>query len=235
MPESNGGRNAGLVNPDERIASDESTRKVFGMVRAFMTDPSLLDSLNGQQYLVVRPAGKVASFYETEQESLLSVLPGSVSFPNTGHVTLRGFYEPERVDALRELLVRWASEQPAIRLQVEGVDGFPPPFQVLIARLQRTPSLIEAYASLTAALDATDFYRIGELTLDEWVFHLSLVYASTLSEPDWEKAHEVSRRELDPAPAEVCATVEFVWYENGIERSERLMLGGVAAEEATGR
>lgn len=200
-----------------------------------MTDPSLLDSLNGQQYLVVRPAGRVASFYETEQESLIRVLPDSVSFPNTGHVTLRGFYEPERVDALRELLVRWASEQPAIRLQVDGVDGFPPPFQVLIARLQRTPTLVEAYASLTAALDATDFYRIGELPLDEWVFHLSLVYASTLSEPDWAEAHEDSRRELDPAPTEVCSTVEFVWYENGIERSEQLLLGGTSVDEAIGR
>ncbi len=204
------------------------------MVRAFMTDASLLDSLNGQQYLVVRPAGSVASFYETEQGALLRVLPDSVTHPNTGHVTLRGFYEPERVDALRDLLARWASEQPAIRLQVEGVDGFPPPFQVLIARLQRTPSLVEAYASLTAVLDATDFCRIGELPLDEWVFHLSLVYASTLSEPDWASAHEDTRRELQPAPAEVSSAVEFVWYENGIEHSEQLLLGGTAAEDAVG-
>jgi len=205
------------------------------MVRPFMTDPSLLDSLDGQQYLVVRPAADVASFYETEQEALLRALPGSVTHPNTGHVTLRGFYEPDRVHALRDLLARWASEQPAIQLRVEGVDGFPPPFQVLIARLQRTPSLVEAYASLTAVLDATDFYRIGELPLDEWIFHLSLVYGSTLCEPDWAEAHEGSQRELDPAPAEVSFAVEFVWYENGIERSEQLLLGGTAAEDVTGR
>lgn len=161
------------------------------------------------------------------------MLPGSVTHPNTGHVTLRGFCEPERVDSLRDLLVRWASEQPAIRLHVEGVDGFPPPFQVLIARLRRTQSLVEAYAGLTAVLNATDFYRIGELPLDEWVFHLSLVYASTLSEPDWAEAHEESRRELDPAPAEVSSTVEFVWYNNGIEHSEQLLLGGTAVEDAT--
>ncbi len=63
------------------------------MVRAFMTDASLLDSLNGQQYLVVRPAGSVASFYETEQGALLRVLPDSVTHPNTGHVTLRPLTE----------------------------------------------------------------------------------------------------------------------------------------------
>lgn len=194
------------------------------MVQAFMTDASLLESLSGQQYLVVRPAGDVASFYETEQAALLRALPGSVTHPNTGHVTLRGFHEPERVDALREVLAHWASEQPGIRLRVEGVDGFPPPFQVLIARLQRTPSLVDAYSTLTAVLDATDFCRIGELPLDEWVFHLSLAYASTLSGPDWAEAHVNSRRELDPAPAEVSHAVEFVWYENGAERSEQLLL-----------
>ena len=195
------------------------------MVRAFMTDAALLHSLDGQQYLVVRPRGSVASFYEAEQEKLLGSLRSSVSHPNTGHVTLRGFYEPERVDLLRAALVRWASEQPAIHLEIDGVDGFPPPFQVLIARLKRTWSLLNAYATLTAALDATDFCRIGELPLDEWIFHLSLVYAKTLSPSDWERVNEASRRAIDVAPAEVCPRVEFVWYEKGVEHAEELRLG----------
>jgi len=187
-----------------------------------MTDPSLLESLNGQQYLVVRPVGDVASFYAAEQQALLRVLPDSVMHPHTGHVTLRGFAEPDRVDALRDVLTRWAADQPPLHLEVEGVDGFPPPFQILIARLRRSPSLVEAYANLTAVLDTTDFWRIGELPLDDWVFHLSLAYASNLSEVDWTRAHQNSRRDLQTVPAETATAVEFVWYRDGVEYSERL-------------
>lgn len=194
------------------------------MTQPFMTGPTLLDSLNGQQYLVLRPTGDVAMFYAAEQAQLRDSLPESISYPHTGHVTLRGFYEPERVHELRDLLAKWAGESPLIELTLDGVDGFPPPFQILIARLARTPSLIEAYSSLTSLLDATDFHRIGELPLDDWIFHLSLIYAGTLEEAEWTAAHESTKRSA--AAAEVCGSAEFVWYEDGMEHSEVLTLGG---------
>jgi hypothetical protein len=152
------------------------------MTHQYMTDPSLLEALHSQQYLVLRPVAQVASFYDEEQSALRDRLPDSISYPNTGHVTLRGFYEPDRVQILRAALATWAAAQPTIALQVDAVDGFPPPFQVLIARLQRSGSLLEAYASLTRLLDSTDFHHIGELPLEQWVFHLSLIYAQTLEE-----------------------------------------------------
>lgn len=104
-------------------------------------------------------------------------MPQTVSFPNTGHVTLRGFSEPTRIDALEEILRAWADQQAPIRLRVEAIDGFPPPFQILIARLQRTSSLVAAYAGLTSLLDTKGIHRLGELPLEDWVFHMSLIYA----------------------------------------------------------
>ena len=144
------------------------------MPTPYMTEPALLESLKGQQYVVLRPGAAVAEFYRSEQSAVLGRLPGGIPHPHTGHVTLRGFFEPERVAPLRETIAGWARSRAPIDLRVEAVDGFPPPFGVLIARLERTHSLLDAYESLTALLDSRDFVRIGELPLDEWVFHLSL-------------------------------------------------------------
>ncbi len=66
-------------------------------MRPFMTDPAALASLEGQQYVVLRPTAEVGAFYAAEQRTLLDRLPSALPHPNTGHVTLRGFAEPDRL------------------------------------------------------------------------------------------------------------------------------------------
>jgi len=199
------------------------------LARAFMTDPELLASLEGQQYLVLRPAGPVGEFYEAEQTSLKTRLPAAIARPHTGHVTLRGFYEPLRVQELINAVRAWARQQPPIEVRVDAVDGFPPPFQILIARLHRTPSLVDAYGTLTSTLNATDLQRIGELPLDRWTFHMSLAYCNALSADDWQQIHVDNSRDLVERPSELLTEAEFVWYQNGSEHTEMIALG-VAAD-----
>ncbi|MFE4467753.1 hypothetical protein ACFRFH_02970 [Leifsonia sp. NPDC056824] len=87
-------------------------------MRPFMTDPATVASLEGQQYLVLRPAADVAAFYKEEQRDALDRLPSGLPHPNTGHVTLRGFAEPEpeRVDALLDTVSAWASSTRSIEV-----------------------------------------------------------------------------------------------------------------------
>ena len=193
------------------------------MPSPYMTDPALLDSLRGQQYVVLRPHAEVADFYVREQSAVLARVP-SLPHPNSGHVTLRGFFEPERVEALRDRVRSWGAGTPAIELRIEAVDGFPPPFQVVIARLTRRDSLVDAYTSLTEVLDSTDFRRIGELPLDEWVFHLSVAYAGELDGPGWDALLSGYQREIVPAPAECVSSVDFVWYDDDGEHTESIPL-----------
>lgn len=56
-------------------------------------------------------------------------------------------------------------------------------WQIVIMRLVRTSSLVSAYKTLTDALEATGFRRLNELSIDDWTFHLSVVYGKTLT-PD---------------------------------------------------
>ncbi|MCT1476649.1 2'-5' RNA ligase family protein [Microbacterium sp. p3-SID336] len=195
------------------------------MRRPFMSTPEQLAGLDGQQYLVLRPAGPVARSYRTIQEDALARIDAPLRHPHTEHVTLRGFAEPERRDELRALIVEWAAQQEPLELVAEAVDGFPSPWQILIIRLARTPALVGAYASLSRALEPTTFRRLDELSVEEWTFHLSLLYGKTLDAAAWRRLTAREYRPLVPEPAEVVHEAEFVWYDEGVEHAEILPLG----------
>lgn len=200
------------------------------MARDFMVDAGQLRDLEGQQYIVLRPAGDVLAEFDQVQDAArgrleTAGLARSVRYPGAAHVTLRGLYEPERVDQVRDVVRRWAAGQHPIEVVFEAVDSFPAPWQIVIARLARTPSMLNAYASLTDALDATDLRRIGELSLDEWTFHLSTVYAKTLDAADWTRLASDTHHEYPKPPTETITEVEFVTYFDAAEHREVLALG----------
>lgn len=191
-----------------------------------MDTPDQLASLDGQQYLVLRPTGAVAAAYRAIQEAALARLDTPLRHPHTEHVTLRGFFEPERREDLRAVIRACAAEQGPLELTADAVDVFPAPWQVLILRLARTPALVRAYASLTEALRPTDFRRLDELSVEEWTFHLSVLYGRTLDPETWQHLAATEARPLTPAPTEVVTEAEFVWYEGGVEHAEVIPLGG---------
>lgn len=193
------------------------------MRRPFMNTPEQLESLEGQQYLVLRPRSGVADSYAAEQDEALA--QRELPHPHTGHVTLRAFYEPERRKELSVLIRRWASARQPVEIIGEAVDAFPEPWQILILRLARTPSLLDVYASLTELLDTTDMRRLGELPLDDWTFHMSIVYGKTLSPADWASIASARVREFEHPIAETVDEVELVSYLDGEEHSEVFPLG----------
>jgi hypothetical protein len=196
------------------------------MARDFMTDPGQLRDLEGQQYIVLRPVGAVMQEFDRVQDAAKRRLGDSVRYPGAAHVTLRGLYEPKRVDAVRSVVQAWAAQQHPIDLVYEAVDSFPAPWQIVTARLGRTPGLLHAYASLTDALDVTDLRRIGELPLEEWTFHLSTVYAKTLDAEAWAQLASDTHHAYATPPAETVTEVEFVTYSGGAERREVIPFGG---------
>lgn len=188
-----------------------------------MNTPEQLASLDGQQYLVLRPTAAVADRYTAEQREALGL--AGLPHPHTGHVTLRGFYEPSRQGQLASLVREWAAAQQPIELVAEAVDAFPAPWQILILRLARTPSLVSAYATLTESLTASDFRRLGELDLDDWTFHMSVVYGKTLKSEDWSVIESARTRDFDRPPHEIMLEAELVSYSGGEEHAEIIPLG----------
>lgn len=195
------------------------------MRRPFMIDPQQLASLNGQQYLVLRPTGAVADDYRAVQDAVLQALPAGVKHPHTAHVTLRGFYEPDRLDDVRTVIRAWAAAQHPIEITTEAIDTFPAPWQIVIARLARTASVVSAYATLSDALANTDFRRLDERALDDWTFHLSVIYGKTFGGEAWSALEQSVTREYAERPTEVISEAEFVWYSGGVEHHEVIPLG----------
>lgn len=195
------------------------------MRRPFMNDPRQLASLEGQQYLVLRPTGAVADDYRAVQDAVLTTLPAGVKHPHTGHVTLRGFYEAGRLDDVRSLVRAWGAAQHPIEITTEAIDTFPAPWQIVIARLARTASVVSAYATLTDALAGTDFRRLDERSLDDWTFHMSVVYGKTLDADAWAALVRSTSVEYLEQPTETISDAEFVWYSDGVEHHEVIPLG----------
>ncbi|MFJ2550977.1 2'-5' RNA ligase family protein [Microbacterium sp. NPDC087591] len=190
-----------------------------------MASPAQLASLEGQQYLVLRPTDAVAAEYQALQRDTLAALDTSVTFPHTGHITLRGFAESARREELVAAIRTWAARQHPITVTADAVDTFPAPWQIVILRLARTDSLVAAYAALTDLLVETDFRRLGELDLEDWTFHLSVVYGKTLDAKAWDELDRAARHPLPAPPTEIIAEAELVWYQDGIEHAEVIPLG----------
>ncbi|GGD87137.1 2'-5' RNA ligase family protein [Microbacterium murale] len=195
------------------------------MRRPFMNDPRQLASLEGQQYLVLRPSGAVAADYRAVQDAVLPTLPAGTKHPHTEHVTLRGFYEPDRLEDVRTVVRTWAAAQHPIEITTEAIDTFPAPWQIVIARLVRTASLVSAYATLTDTLAITDFRRLDERSLDDWTFHMSVVYGKALDADAWSALERSITREYAERPTEIVSEAEFVWYSGGVEHHEVMPLG----------
>lgn len=75
--------------------------------RPFMATPDQLASLEGQQYLVLRPTESVGAAYEHLQQSAVEIFGADIRRPHTGHVTLRAFFEPQRREEISEILRNW--------------------------------------------------------------------------------------------------------------------------------
>lgn len=191
-----------------------------------MTSPEQLAALEGQQYLVLRPRHAVTDVYRAVQRTALSRV--ELPHPHSDHVTLRAFQEPERREELAAVIRDWASAQRPIDVIAEAVDAFPAPWQTVILRLTRTPTIVSAYTSLTAALEPTDLRRLDERGIADWTFHVSVVYGKTMAPAKWTELSHTSRRSLGSRPAERISEAEFVWYEDGTEHAEVIPFGAAA-------
>lgn len=91
----------------------------------YVGDPDLPATLIGQQYLLLRPTGPVADFCVETQATVLTALARPLPHPHSGHITLRGLHEPNRVADVRDHIKERAFRQRAIDVVVDAIDGFP--------------------------------------------------------------------------------------------------------------
>src|SRR5262245_21044924 len=91
--------------------------------------------LEGQRYVVLRPDPEVSSAYATVRSAVQPIIAHlPVSCPARAHVTLHGFPAGTTLAQVRALVGSWAATVPPLRLEVDGVSVFPPPFKTVVVR-----------------------------------------------------------------------------------------------------
>jgi 2'-5' RNA ligase len=199
------------------------------LYRPFIDDPAHIALLEGQRYVVLRPNGAVRDAYAQVRARVQDKLTGlPVSYPARPHVTLAGFAKGTFLDAVRELVANWAPNVSPLRLEVEELGVFPSPFQIVVARVRRTPELGEALTALREQARQSKLLDVATVQSSDWIFHMSVAYCSELSAKSWaDVAAWVDTVRL--ATTECTVTeVEIVAIDNGQEYS-----GGAQSLTAT--
>jgi 2'-5' RNA ligase len=188
--------------------------------RSIITDPAHLAEAAGTAYVCLRPGGEAEETFNRIQRDLREAGGDDRSSWPAVHMTLEGFGTPARpVDhdlegQLGPLVEGWARETEPLELQIEGLDVFADD-RIPIVLIRRTSPLTAAHHDLQTRVEPTGLPSKDEISLQDWIFHLSLVYYDGDRWPDLEAA---VRAITVPAASCVVREAELVGFEGGPER-----------------
>ena len=193
-----------------------------------MTEPAHLTAPAGQKYVVLRVGGDVECVVQDTQRQLRERLAGlPVGYPNTGHVTLRGFPRDTDFDRVIQVLDTWSIETPPLAIEIERPTQFGPPHKVLILRVKRTGELVRAYSRLAELADQAGLPAIAETgrPVEAWVFHVSLAYCKNLTDEDWARVVELVEGLTVPPAHYRAEDAELVCFDDEGEHQTVFRLG----------
>jgi 2'-5' RNA ligase len=186
----------------------------------FIDDPAHIRALDRQRFVVLRPGPAVREIHRQVQGILrqrLSAFP--ISYPACAHVTLTGFDAGTPLDAVQTVVERWARRVPVLRIETERVAFFPPPFQIAIVQVRKTPDLLAALVDLREQAEEQQLSISTSIPSQDWVFHMSVAYCAGLNAPAWNNLTDFIQT-LDVHPAHcVVEEAEVVAFDERLECS----------------
>jgi 2'-5' RNA ligase len=186
--------------------------------RPFIDDPRFAAEFEGQRFIVVRATGGVAGAFHAIGHALRARFAGvSMSYIAQPHLTFCGFARGTALEPIRQLAEAWAAQVPPLAIDLEGVDCFPDPSRVVVARIRRTPVLEHALSSARRLSDERGPRGTSDVPVDAWVFHLSIAYCAALTVGEWEDVGRFVRTLTVPAVACRADAAEIVAFDDGRE------------------
>ena len=186
----------------------------------FMDDPDHISALEGERFVVMRPAPALRKCHRQAQDALRQRLAGlPTSFPACAHVTLAGFPAGTPLDAVQDLVAGWARGVPALRLSVERAASFPAPFQIAVLEVRKTEALFAALLGIRQQAEQRGLRLVESIPAEEWTFHMSLAYCPNLSADEWAGVAQFMEAMRVPKVSEMQRTVEIVAFDEGREHS----------------
>lgn len=206
-----------------RYLPEEQERLLMSEYIPFINDPVHLARLTGHRYVVLRPNDEVSATHATVQSSVRAQYSDlAISYPARAHVTLKGFPAGTQLEEVQALVHAWAAGVPSLRIEVERITVFPFPFQVVIVQVRKTATLFHALTSLRALAKQQglpDWPKGTIPSVDDWIFHMSVAYCSTLSAADWTTMTSFSEKLTAPSVSCLVQEAEVVAFDEGREYS----------------
>lgn len=186
----------------------------------FINDPEHVRELDGQRFVVLRPALAVTECYHHVQDVVRRRLSGlPASYPARAHITLAGFAVGTPFESVQNLVSEWIRDVPCLQIEVQGATSFPPPFKIAILKVLKTPALFSALHGIRRKAELRRLTLSTVTPVEEWVFHMSLAYCSKLSVADWSELARFMETLETPSVSCVQETVEIVGFDDGREYS----------------
>jgi|GEM_PF-5484084 len=184
----------------------------------FITDPGLIEELEGSSYLVLRPTGEVLEKF-LEVKRALQCVTKAGRYVGAPHVTLLNVAPGHSLDVLKQVVARWAAARSTLRIVVRKVEATQFGFPLATMVVEPSSPLTRSMASLRELANTTSLPYGREVAVDDWIFHISLLdYASVA--PDEARAVAGLLNEYE-AFSSTCTVgqAELVTYRNGAENS----------------
>jgi hypothetical protein len=147
-----------------------------------------------------------------------------VSYPAEPHVTLLGVDAATREQDVHDLVTDWAADVAPLDIQAPRVRVFPPPFQIVIVEVLRTPALAQALSNLRGDAQRRGVRDLARIAPEDWTFHMSVAYCSALAPDAWADVCQWAETLAMPIAQAALAEVEIVTFKVGRE----VCLGRVA-------
>jgi hypothetical protein len=120
---------------------------------------------------------------------------------------------------VQELVRTWALRASPLRIEIERVSWFPPPFQIVLVEVRKTPALFSALADLRGQAEQRRLVLSTDMPVEKWRFHMSVAYCSDLGEAEWQEVIRLAETLRAPAVHDDVGVVEVVAFDDGREYS----------------
>ena len=183
-------------------------------------DPEHIRAVEQQRFVVLRPGLLLREVHRHLQAQLRGRVPDlPISYPAQAHVTLAGFAAGTPLRAVQDVVDAWSRTTPPLQITVDGLACFPTPSQIVIIRIVKTPNLPTALSRLREAAGQAQLKIDTTISLQDWIFHMSVGYCQKLGGPAWDDVMRLVEELEVPDASCLVDDVEIVAFDDHLEYS----------------
>lgn len=206
--------------PFGRLRPVVSSHRLLGGVSEprLITDPGLLEELEGYSYVVLRPHGEILERF-VEIKRALQCTAAAGRYVDAPHITLLQVAPGHDINELKQAVARWASARTPFEVVARNAAATLFGLPLVTVGVEPSGPLTDALATVREMADSVSLPYRRDIAVADWVFHITLLdYAAAV--PDEARAVAGLLAEYEEfSSACTVAQAHLVSYRSGTEES----------------